>query len=381
MAKKCIVDSCKIRANFNFPGESKGIYCKTHACASMINVINRRCVVENCDKHPNFNFPGETKGVYCKIHSLPNMLDVKNKKCLYKNCNKQPAFNFQGHITPIYCKTHALDEMLDVKSKRCIQNNCGKRPTFNYTRKKALFCKDHALTDMVDVLNKKCVKEACNKRPNYNFQGETKALFCKEHALISMTDIISKRCIQSNCEKRPSFNYIGETARLYCASHKKPCMIDIAHCKFICKSCSLSFIKWKKDQELCSYCNPSKRQKTKENEIKQLLEKHQIKFANDKQITNDCCLKYRPDFLIDCNSFFLVLEVDEHAHESYPKDCETIRMNNISFALGLPVKFVRYNPDNKEFPKNHKHAELIKVLNELISKETLDNPETIYLFY
>jgi hypothetical protein len=30
---------------------------------------------------------------------------------------------------------------------------------------------------------------------------------------------------------------------------------------------------------------------------------------NDKTFQNDCCLKYRPDFLFDCGSYFLILEV------------------------------------------------------------------------
>jgi hypothetical protein len=42
----------------------------------------------------------------------------------------------------------------------------------------------------------------------------------------------------------------------------------------------------------------------------------------------------------------LILEVDEHQHRSYSQDCERTRMFNIAQSEGgMPVRFVRYNPD------------------------------------
>jgi hypothetical protein len=147
-----------------------------------------------------------------------------------------------------------------------------------------------------------------------------------------------------------------------------------------CKSCRL-FIVSKKNNHLCSYCNPdsSSRQRTKENQIQELLIKENISFVNNKTFTNDCCLKYRPDFLIDCDTHFLVVEVDENAHSGYEKDCEIIRMNNISHGLGLPTRFIRYNPDSTESSKDEREDALIKCIK--INLETLHSIEPIYLFY
>lgn len=39
------------------------------------------------------------------------------------------------------------------------------------------------------------------------------------------------------------------------------------------------------------------------------------------------------------------MEVDEHQHRERPRRCEEIRMVNIAEALGMPVRFIRYNPD------------------------------------
>jgi hypothetical protein len=139
----------------------------------------------------------------------------------------------------------------------------------------------------------------------------------------------------------------------------------------------------KDNNYLCSYCNPNKtiKRRTKENNIRDLLLKNNINFIQNKSFTNDCCLKYRPDFLIDCGSYFLVVECDEDAHKQYDKDCEIIRMNNISIGLGLPVKWIRYNPDNKNYKKKYKEKILIETLQNLLNKEFINNMEVEYLFY
>ena len=75
------------------------------------------------------------------------------------------------------------------------------------------------------------------------------------------------------------------------------------------------------------------------------------------------CGGYRPDIYIDCGSFILIIEIDEHQHRpryisrvvdgvvtstvvgSYSPQCETVRMLSIVQAEQMPVYFVRYNPD------------------------------------
>lgn len=111
------------------------------------------------------------------------------------------------------------------------------------------------------------------------------------------------------------------------------------------------------------------------------MEKNGIDATNDKVVRNGCCLKYRPDFVIDCNTYFLIVEVDENAHNAYEKDCETVRMNNIAHSLGLPTKFIRYNPDKKDFTKKHKEKELLVVINKFLNLNVLEDLEVVYLFY
>ncbi len=111
-----------------------------------------------------------------------------------------------------------------------------------------------------------------------------------------------------------------------------------------CTSCNLFNIK-NTDILLCNYCDPNgKIQDTKEIKVVKFLETNNIKFTHNKSIGFECG-NYRPDILIDCNTHFIVVEVDENQHENYNKNCEMARMNNIYVALGLPVIFLRYNPD------------------------------------
>lgn len=163
---------------------------------------------------------------------------------------------------------------------------------------------------------------------------------------------------------------------------KYQCVICTPNSKYFCTSCRL-FIVTKKNNYLCSYCNPntSKNKKTKENRLKEFLIKNNITFIQDKMIKNDCCLKYRPDFLIDCNSYFIILECDENGHEQYDKECEVIRMNNIASGLGLPTKFIRYNPDKKGIRINKKEELLLETVNKYLNKDFLEDLEIVYLFY
>ena len=49
----------------------------------MINVCKKRkCCFENCQTRSNFNYEGQTKGLYCSNHKLEGMIDIKSKVCI-----------------------------------------------------------------------------------------------------------------------------------------------------------------------------------------------------------------------------------------------------------------------------------------------------------
>lgn len=149
-----------------------------------------------------------------------------------------------------------------------------------------------------------------------------------------------------------------------------------------CRSCKL-FSTNKKSKYLCSYCNPDKptRQKTKEMRVKTFLEECNYDYIYNRKCNLDgSCQTYYPDFLIDCNTFFLIIECDEDAHKSYPIDCEKMRENNICYALGLPCVFLRFNPDKKKVKMKVKEQVLKSYIDYYICQESMNN-EVQYLFY
>ena len=98
----------------------------------------------------------------------------------------------------------------------------------------------------------------------------------------------------------------------------------------------------------CSTCDPhiiQIRRHAKEEHVKQLLLSKNIQFVHDKTLEGISCGRERPDFQIDCGTHYVYIEVDEHQHESYTCECEQIRMINLIEVRGLPVRWIRYNPD------------------------------------
>ena len=157
---------------------------------------------------------------------------------------------------------------------------------------------------------------------------------------------------------------------------KSHCNLCATNRNRFCKICDLYITD--KSNKICSICDDKAYQKTKEYELKDFLETFYDNIVHNKSINlNNSCKSYRPDFLIDCNNFFLIVECDENKHRNYK--CEEVRMNDIIFQLGLPCVFIRYNPDSK-INKITKHKVLKSYIDYYINKQFI-NPEVVYLFF
>lgn len=218
----------------------------------------------------------------------------------------------------------------------------------------------------------KCTFENCEVISSSYGYDKNKPSRCFKHKLPDMINVKHRRCAEQNCNIiSPNFGYIkGEPT--HCLTHKLEKMIDVVHKK--CKSCNLFRAK-----DLCSYCNPSKIGAKKEKIVYDLLIQNNYSFTYNKQINNECCIKNRPDFLFDCGTHFVILECDENAHCHYEKECEIIRMNNISTGLGLPTRWIRYNPDLSFVSTKDKHKKLLETLDDFMISP--DGEMIIYLFY
>jgi hypothetical protein len=157
-----------------------------------------------------------------------------------------------------------------------------------------------------------------------------------------------------------------------------------------CISCGYFFVL--EAPYLCSDCNPSKRQKTREMTIKTLLESTtDLNNPIHDKIIEGGCYKYRPDFRYDALTHFVIVEVDEDQHDSYNPECEKVRMINIIEALKMRCVFVRYNPDafhidgkKVDVSEEKRHDLLLKTIRECM-KPSFDSQivtaDVVYLYY
>jgi hypothetical protein len=120
-----------------------------------------------------------------------------------------------------------------------------------------------------------------------------------------------------------------------------------------CAACGLLGVLSIDDQ--CPTCDPVAYQsfrKRKENQVAQFLQANDIKFVQDQIPNGPQCGRERPDFVITHQAHVTCVEVDEDQHKWYACECEQTRMVNITQTFGgLPVLWIRYNPD-KFKPKN-----------------------------
>jgi hypothetical protein len=193
----------------------------------------------------------------------------------------------------------------------------------------------------------------------------------------------AKRCIVKGCRQ---FALYGLHTRERCETHKEPGEFNLVEAP--CITCGLIAVL--SDTKRCSTCEPEttkKYTKRKETRVRNLLELHHIMFhSHDTIIDHGVWGKERPDFVIHCGTHILILEVDEDQHKSYKREREMLRMKKIShFFGGLPVFWIRYNPDSFKASEKMKPAQreacLIKWVQWAIGYVPKAFAEVIYLCY
>lgn len=379
----CLDSNCTTRACFNYLGQTKLLYCDKHKKEGMKNITKKKC--EKCDKvSPTYgkgedriplycsncvknhdiegvicvtgNCKGENcnkyaiygyqvgKVIYCKDHIKEDMFDVKNPKCeecTKEKINKQATF---GYNSATHCVKHKSDDMIDLKHGSVLCEDCTKRATYGIKEKCPTHCAKHKTEDMTDVVSRMCF--GCGKiQPNFGFlkeDGTKDNLYCKKCKENDMKNIKCSKCLGENCDKQPTYNYKRENKPVYCACCKLDGMQDVINPR--CGGCELFLVR--KKCNLCSYCNPNARKKTREEDVVKFLSEIGYDFDHDK-IVNLSYARYRPAIKIDAGSHFIIVEVDEDQHSQYDEECEVARMYNIARSIkeNLPCVFLRYNPD------------------------------------
>jgi len=127
-----------------------------------------------------------------------------------------------------------------------------------------------------------------------------------------------------------------------------------------CVSCSLPYILDKDDK--CEHCNPAAfatARLAKQNALMDSLDARGLAGdSTDKIVEGGACGKERPDRIYDFSDKIVVLECDEHQHRERACDCEQTRMVNIGQSFGgIPVYFIRWNPDDYSPERSRKKPE------------------------
>lgn len=313
-------------------------------------------------KTATFNKKGD-EPLYCKIHSSEGMVNTKDPMC--KKCSEsKPSYNFSG-LKPEFCDGCKEEGMINVQSKKCVDCKTNK-PSFNVPGKAPDYCgkcvKKNNYTNMVNVNNKKCAfvfpdKSRCIKNPLFNLPGKKGGMYCSSHAPDGYVDVFHSKCIyedkEGKCNSSPSYNFKGEKEFLYCAKHAKDGMIDIKHP--LCKLCNLMYVNESIENEgLCFSCfaftypeNATiKNFLIKERFIVNYLRDNHPEYTWKYNKFLNSCAKYRPDLLLDLGTHVVIIEIDEHQHNTeHYKDCDFKRSLDILAELARPLIMLRINPD------------------------------------
>ena len=391
-SKRCEHEGCdSITPSFALEGE-KGRFCAAHKTAEMINVKAKRCEHEGCDKQPAFDVKGG-KPRFCATHKAADMVNLVSKRCEHAGCDKHPNFAAKDGVER-FCATHRTADMTDVKSNRCIHEGCDVlKPAFNVKGEHGRYCALHKTADMVNVLSKRCEHDGCESiNRSFDIKGG-KGRFCTIHKTADMVDVKVKRCEHEGCDTSVRYGKPG-SKRSHCSKHREAGMIrnpnaKCVNCKELaiwgthwtpvhcdahkteddenlaerpCISCGLLYVLDKTNR--CELCHPESwatARLVKQTALMDYLDARDLKGAStDTLVDGGVCGKERPDRVYDFGDKIVILECDEHQHQERACLCEQNRMVNIGQTFGgVPVYFIRWNPDNYSPKSDRKNPELL----------------------
>ncbi|QKE50220.1 hypothetical protein F-VV10_0100 [Faustovirus] len=414
--KKCNAENCNDVAYYNIKGQPPN-YCNKHKAENMVD--SKCCIEDGCLKSAGFGNKGGKKE-YCNTHKRNNMVYIGRKLCRHKGCDGTATYGEKDTKTRLYCAEHGklYDNMVLIRPS-C--EKCERPRVYGFDANLgATRCPDHKLEGMKKLIHRKCNHEGCTKTANFvdangKFCGthkpdsakkqKAKCQICKEEAtrgpifgklIRCLTHAeknhltkhkINPQCKGEKCKDKPVFGYKGTSNPEYCDTHKLENMVNIIERP--CASCKLTYL-IPDGIDLCEFCYVGQKiVKEKEEHIKQLLDAKGVKYDSYNKVVDINCSNKRPDFVIDYNTFFVIIEVDENQHKSYQRDCELTRMKQIHQSMGMDTLFIRFNPDTyidtcskKIKSYSGRETKLIKLLETLRNVEKLEHYlMVIYLFY
>lgn len=375
---------CKSRATY---GKIKGkpIFCKNHNNEEYINVVSKLCKELGCMKQAHYGKLNTRTRIFCGDHAPDEYINLSFRKCGNLKCKIIANYNFPGKGTGKFCTTHKEEGMINLYNDICKKIGCGKTAKYGYLKDmKRLYCFEHKSDDMVDIYRYNCINDDCKLTATHGLLFQKKT-HCARHALRNEYKYNNPIC---KCGKK-AYYAKNNNYPIKCENCKTDEFINVIEKS--CIKCNLVYF-IKNTSDLCDYCfgyEKEIKRGFKERKIKQLLDENNIIYISHDKIPEGSCFKYRPDFIMDQNDRIVIIEVDEYQHESYDKNCEETRMFHIYEDFGgLPIIFIRYNPDNHKinsenpsFQKKFRYKLLLETFNKCKDMELKYLLTVIYLYY
>jgi hypothetical protein len=179
--------------------------------------------------------------------------------------------------------------------------------------------------------------------------------------------VLENKCSVLECDEE--YDHIIDITK-YCNKHLPD--DSTSQVKRLCKYCDIK----ENTDFVCKDCK--KIQNKKEWAVVRYLRKViDTKFEYNSSKMLNGCSKKRPDIYFELNTHCVIVEVDEHQHNTYEDRCECARINEIVNGIGgKSVIIVRYNPDvikNKGKQVNVNNAERIDLLVDTVKNELTKN--------
>ena len=398
---KCIVCDF-VTASFGFL-KKKPTHCDACRSDEMTRSYSEQCL--SCSKYASFGIE-KTRLTHCAKHKEESMLCWTSFAC---KCRKGfKTYNYEG-CEPLFCSECKTQGMVILKSKKkCVV--CQKtQARYGLDGGKASHCKKHKDDTMLFLASGAC---QCRKKiATYGHDGG-KPICCRTCRTPEMVNVVTKKCVVCGIYNAV-YAQCGLKNRTHCGTCKTPEMVDpfrkiceVCHVKqasygtvdgkplrcFVCKTFDMfrvygTFCRGKDHPEgkhfrtcvdpkygsLCAMCRSGCVRHGKEFAVGCALEDSDlVANACDKAVGGNVCSKYRPDFYFETPVGAVILEVDEEQHITYAVSCEAARMIEIWQTLAfVPVLFVRFNPDCKEYKK--RLTDVLKTIKTKILSQKIED--------
>ena len=368
------------------PGCTNSIFDKTNRCIS--HGAGKRCVEPLCTKTAQ----GNTNK--CIEHG-------GGKRCIESNCTKGAigmTDRCKKHGGGVRCIEPHCTKSAKGVSRRCIAHGGGKRCIQPQCSKAAIghtnMCTEHGggnrcielnCNKRVDTKNgrctshgggKRCIESECNKL------AAAKSDRCKKHGG-------GERCIEPGCSKGVQ----GNTNK--CGAHGggKRCPNCINWIDSRCGSvrndwyCATCFKRLFPDDPRSKVIH----EHTKEIRVRNAISEQFTGFIHDQPLYTggcDCTHRRRIDHRKLIGNTILAIETDEFAHQSYDRNDEVIRYDDLYMIHSGKWIYIRFNPDHTKNNKTDLEDRIVILMDEIDrqiqrieAENNIELVEIIKLFY